>query len=98
MINLNQPNLDLGEVRLGIDNFFQVSVKNTYPELKTVTTQMSCGSCTHFVSGPDYVAPGKEEIYKFRFNPTATGTQIKSIFFNIDGKLEATFIFKADVK
>lgn len=98
MIDLSQPNLDLGEVRIGIDTFFQVSVKNTYPEPKAVTIQPSCGSCTHFVSGPDYIAPGREETYKFRFNPTATGTQIKSIFFNIDGKLEATFIFKADVK
>lgn len=97
MIETNQPNIDLGEVKMGTDKFFQVTVRNTYPEAKFVSTQMSCGSCTHFVSGPDFVPPGGEGTFKFKFSPTGTGSQLKTIFFNIEGKLEATFIFKADV-
>lgn len=97
MLESIQANLDLGEVAMGTDRFFTVNVKNTFPEAKFITTQMSCGSCTHFVSGPDFVAPGQEGIFKFRFIPTATGLQVKSIFFHIDGKKEAEFLFKANV-
>lgn len=97
MIETNQPHLDLGEIKLGTDYFFQVNVMNTYGEPKFVIPQMSCGSCTFFVSGPDFVAPSGEGTFKFRFNPTAPGPQIKSIFFNIEGKKEAEFLFKANV-
>lgn len=97
MIETNQPNLDLGDVTLGSDTLFEVKIANTYPSAKVVTTQMSCGACTHFVSGPDVIPPGNTGTFKFRFHPTGSGEQIKSIFFNIDGKEEATFLFRANV-
>lgn len=97
MIETNQPNFDLGQIKFGADHFFQVSVMNTYSEPKFVIPQMSCGSCTFFVSGPDFVGPSGEGTFKFRFTPTGLGVQVKSIFFNIDGKKEAEFLFKADV-
>jgi Protein of unknown function (DUF1573) len=90
-----QANLDLGDVKVGEDRFFEVSVRNTSPQAHIVTTTMSCGSCTDFVSGPDFVASGAEGKFKFRFNPTATGPQIKSIFFHAAGEMQATFVFKA---
>lgn len=97
MIETNEPHLDLGEVQLATDHFFEVKIANTYMDPKVVIAQFSCGSCTHFVSGPDIVPPGREGIFKFRFTPTGLGEQVKSIFFTIDGNREATFLFKANV-
>lgn len=97
MIETNQPNLDLGELPSGTEKFFEVKISNTYLEAKVITTQMSCGSCTFFVSGPDVIPPGHEGTFKFKFAPTATGDTVKSIFFNVDGKTEQTFLFRAKV-
>lgn len=97
MIETNQLNLDLGEVRLGDERLFEVKILNTYPSAKTVITQFSCGACTHLVGAPDVVPPSHEGVFRFKFIPTAQGEQVKSIFFNIDGNREATFLFRANV-
>lgn len=89
--------LDLGAVKVGDSKFFEVKVRNTYSDPKVVVPQFSCGACTHLEEMPDFIAGGAEGTFKFRFSPTATGAQVKSIFFNIDGRQETTFLFKADV-
>lgn len=95
MIATNQPSLDLGEVSLDSDTLFEVTVRNTFPDPKLVTAQPSCGSCTHLVEMPDVIPSGREGIFKFKYHPTATGDSVKSIFFQIDGKTEQTFMFRA---
>lgn len=97
MIDINQPNLDLGEVKLDSDTLFEVKIKNTYMQPKTVVAQPSCGACTYVEGAPDIIPPGQEGVFRFRFHPSSTGTLIKSIFFNIDGKTEQTFLFQAKV-
>lgn len=98
MIETNESHLDLGEIQLATDHFFEVKIANTYMEPKIVLTQFSCGSCTHFVSGPDVIPPGQQGTFKFRFHPTGLGEQVKSIFFDADGERKATYLFKANVK
>ncbi len=97
MIETNQSNLDLGQVKMGTDTLFEVKILNSFPGAKIVIPQFSCGACTHLVSSPDIIPPGREGIFKFRYHPTGTGAQVKSIFFNIDGKTEQTFLFQANV-
>lgn len=97
MIETIIPSLDLGDVILGTNKHFTVELRNTYPSAKVVTTQMSCGACTHFESGPDLIPPGREGIFTFRFHPLGTGEQLKSIFFFTDGNQEAQFYFRANV-
>lgn len=97
MIGTDKPNLDLGEVKMGTDTFFEVKVLNSFLIAKIVVPQFSCGACTHLVSAPDIIPPNREGVFKFRYHPTGTGSQVKSIFFNIDGKTEQTFLFQANV-
>lgn len=97
MIQTNEPQLNLGDLKVNQDTFFEVKLLNTYGDPKILTVQFSCGACTSLVSAPDVIPPGREGIFKFRFHPTATGVQAKSIFFDIAGQRETSFLFAANV-
>jgi hypothetical protein len=97
MIQIKENQLDLGTIKVQTERFFSVTLQNPTDKSVIVVVKPSCSSCTFMQSGPPSIPPMGEGYYTFLYRPDVTGQMVRSIHFLVDDKIEATFVFKANV-
>jgi len=97
MLELNQPFIDLGTVKLGSDTFFEAKIRNHGRIDVRIQAQPSCSSCTQVLEQPPVILAGGEGIFRFKYHPTSTGTVIRNVFFQEGNEVRQTLMFKSEV-
>lgn len=97
MLELNQPFIDLGQVKLGSDAFFEAKIRNHGHTDIRISAQPSCSSCTQVLEQPPIILATGEGLFRFKYHPTSTGTAIRSVFFQEGNEVRQTLMFKSEV-